>query len=332
MARSNEDILTALKSIIEVNDLGESILSPGQLDRFVEAMQARTAILQEARYMPMRSQQENIDRVGFTGRIVHGTKTPATGAHRDLATTEYAKPATNTNKLIANELKAIVPLRDKALRRNIERGGFQAHIVDLMGNAAGLDFEEYGLFADTELFTVETDDTLCLTDGWLNKAANKVYGTGAGAGFDPDDPEAVFEALIGAVPKEFLTNPAEWRIYVDWATGNAYRDVLRARNTGLGDVAQIGNQPIPYKGFPVVVVPMFERALAAADGGVGRVAMLQYPTNMVWGVFDEVGVESQRDALGGITYQVLTVECDADYEDENGAAVAYLDLEDPAAS
>lgn len=319
----------AIKGITEVSDLGESILAPGQLDRFIRSMQEQTVILPAARFMQMRSQQENIDRVAFMGRIMHGSVTQE-GAHRSLdAETEYAKPATQTNKLIANELKAIVPLRDKALRRNIERGQFQNTIVELMGEAAGRDFEEYGTFADKD-FDPSDDNMLCLTNGWAKLSPNKVYGVGADKDFDPTKAEEIFEALLQAIPKQFLQDLSSWRFYVDWETANAYRDYLIARGTALGDTATTSGAPIPYKGIPVEVVPLFSRAKAEADGGTGRIAMLQYPDNMVWGVFEEVGVEPQRSAIEGVTYQVLTIEADANYEDENASAVAYLELEAPA--
>jgi hypothetical protein len=329
------DLEAAIKGIFEVNSLGQSVMAEGQLDRFIDEMRAKSVVLDRARFMLMRSSKEAIDRIGFTGRILHGTQTVGAGkggnsdgaAHRDLETAEYAVPTTATNHLVANEFKAIVPLRDKAMRRALEQGNFESHIIDLMGQAAGRDMEELGLFADKAFTTVE-DDALSLTDGWLKLAANKVYGAGTGADFDPTDPEEIFDALIAALPKEFLNDRSQWPIYCTWEIDKLYRDVLKARNTSLGDAAQTGQAPLFYEGHPVIVVPLLDRAKTIANGGPGRVATLQFPDNMVWGLFHEVTVESERHAREGLTYQVLNLEADAGYEDENAAVVAYLDAED----
>ena len=80
-----------------------------------------------------------------------------------------------------------------------------------------------------------------------------------------------------------------------------------------------------YKGIPVVYCPMLERASEAT----GRVAMLQHPDNMAWGVFHEVTIEREREAKARRTDFVLTIEADAHYEDENAAVVALIDQTQP---
>ncbi len=336
--RSNQDLLaeleSAMKSITDISQLGDSILSPQKFDQFVRRMEDRTVILPEARFISMDAQQVDIDRTGFVGRILR-SGSDGSGASRTLASGEFAEPVFNTNKLIANELQAVTSLRDRALRRNIERGDFEGTLIDLFGEAAGRDTEEYALLGDSGRNHGD-DDVLSKTDGWLKLAANRVYG-GAGGQFDFEpnddkDPEALFQAMLEALPKRFIQDISEWRIYVPWEVYDAYHDVLKKRQTNLGDQAQQdGYSRLPWKGLWVVYAPLLERSPAAQDNEnadhevYGRIATLQNPDNMAWGVFHEVTVEDEREAKERRTDFVLTLEADAHYEDENAAVTAFID-------
>ena len=335
MGNSNQDMLakldSAFKEIIEPSDLDKSILAQEKFDRFVHAMQKRTTILDEARFIAMNSHTTHIDRVGFVGRVLRsgGEVSAGTQAHRELSSSDYAKPQFDTNELIAREMQAVCSIRDTSLRRNIERAGFENTLVDLFGEAAGRDFEEFAILADTDIDHAE-DDVLSLTDGWAKLAANKIYG-GTGGAFDATDadwPENMFQEMLKALPSEFLLNRSEWRFYVDFETEDAYRNILKARGTSLGDNAQTEDGSFRYKGIPVVYCPLIERSKDTAELGgnaAGRVAMLQHPDNMAWGVFHEVTIEPDRVPKARRTDFVLTIEADAHYEDENAAVTAFID-------
>lgn len=341
MTYSNDELLQKLDSALKnvgVDTLGAGILVPQKFDRFVRSMQIRTKILPEARFIRMESQITDIDRVGFVGRVITQAVTPnplANGLNgvADVPVGQEASvaPVFGTQVLRAVELRALTGISDRALRRNIERGDFENTLVDLFGEAAGRDFEEFAILSDPNNVA---DPLLALMNGWATGATNRVYGVvGANqaAEFDPTDPEKIFEALLDAIPKQYLQNRAEWRFYVPYEVENDYRDVLRARGTTLGDAAQIGAEGLKYKGIPIVEVPMFERATVAAGGanlagGVGRICMLQHPDNMVWGVFHQVSIERDRDIRNRRTDFVLTIEADAGYENPNAAAVAFMDI------
>lgn len=424
-----EKLNTAFKGIIETSTLGTSVLQPEKFDAFVRTMQARTVILKEARFIPMGSQVVDIDRVGFLGRILTSggalasqNKGAAQG-NTTLTTNDYVAPSFATNKLVAREMQAVCGIYDTTLRRNIERGDFEQTLVELFGEAAGRDLEEWALLANMAL-NPSSYPFLSLTDGWVKNAGNKVYGmygdksgglsttiktdnavtagssdlvttatdlSAVAAGqvfrvgvpgsaklefvtvasvndttdtitfttplkYDHDAGEAVvqinaipgfysgnltstswvedmFNAMIAALPKQYLQNPADWRFYVTWEVYDGYRDVLRARQTNLGDTATTGNTPLYYKGIPVVYTPMLERSAAynAGAGTWGKVALLSNPDNMVWGVFQQVTIEPSRVAVARRTDFVLTVEADCNYEDENAAVAAFIEVPAPAA-
>ncbi len=326
---STEKILakldSAFKSIVDVSELNEGILQTAKFDAFVDAMQKRTRVIPDARFLEMEAHKQEIDRVGFVDRVLSkGIKGDGSTEGSD----SWKNPTINSNKLIAQELRGQVALTDRALRRNIERGDFEDHLVNLFGEAAGRDFEEWAILANEDDLT--DAGILEMTDGWAKLAGNHVFGQGSNS-FDPDNPEEIFDALLDAVGKEYLVDRSEWRFYVPYEVEDGYRDSLKARGTALGDTAQTTADQLVYKGIPVVYVPLIDRSKqpdeTGTEKGVGRIAMLQHPDNMVWGVFHEVNIERYRNAQERRTEFYLTIECDAHYEDEDGAATAFLDKE-----
>ena len=321
---NNAELLARLDKAfkaISIGDLNEGVLVADKFDRFVQVVQHSTVILEDARFIEMQSHQVEIDRVGFIGRILRAA---VEGEALDSA--EHVKPNFYTNKLIAQELQAITGIKDQALRRNIERGNFEDTLIDLFGEAAGRDLEEWFILGDK---AIGDDAVLKIIDGWAKLAENKIYGSGGDANFDPDDktyPENMFEAMLSAVPKQYFQNPPEWKFYVDWETQNAYYNLLKDRGTNLGDRAWTEAAAVPYKGVPVTYVPMMERS---QSGHAGDIAMLQHPDNMVWGLFHEITVEKDRIPKERKTDFVLTLEGDCNYEDENAAVVAFIDKETP---
>ncbi len=342
MVLSNAQLLgrldKAIKAITEVSDLGDAILQPEKAAQFVREMQLATRILPAARSVVMQAKQRDIDRISLTGRILKSGK-DAGGAHQDLdAATDSADPSFATQKLITNELVALISLRDDTLRENIERGNLEQTLLSLFAEAAGRDFEEYAVFGDENVAFAD-DDVLSLSDGWVRLAAQKLYGVGGDQDFDPTAntfPENMFQAQLDALPKKYFSNPMDWVYFVDFTTDDAYRDILKSRGTQLGDRAQTERSPVYYKGIRVEYCPMLERTPTMYgnvddDEIFGRVSLLVNPANMVWGVFHEVQVEPEREAKARRTDFVLTFEGDMQYEDPNAAVVALIEAENPAA-
>lgn len=299
------------KSVTNITQLNDSVLVPEQFANFVREIQDSSNILQQARFMEMNSQKVNIDRIAFTGRVLHK------GVEGEAS--DEVAPTTKTNQLVANELMTIAPITDQALRRNIERGNLEDTIITLLGEAAGRDLEEYAIFASEDFDSAEYNDgegwdAIDMTDGWVKKAENKLWDS---AFDDTDDnyPENLFQDMINALPKKYLQNINDWVFFVPYEIADAYHDLLKARGTALGDTAQIGKPELYYKGIKVEYSPMLERYDDAT-------VMLQNPDNMVWGIFHEVTLESEREAKLRRTDFVLTFEGDAHYEDENACVVA----------
>lgn len=315
--------------ITEISDMHDAILQPTKFDKFVRRVQDKTVIVPEARYIKMETHRVDIDRIAFIGRILTSLK-DTEGNTRELLTSEFAKPSVDTNRLDSQDFQAIASIRDETLRKNIEKGGFEDTLIDLFGEAAGRDLEEFFILADKDMLYSQ-DKVLSKEDGWVKLAENKVYGVNGPGGnkdFDPAGatyPENMFEAMLDVLPKYYLGSRTDWRFYVTYPVEKAWRKLLKARQTPLGDEFTTKAAPLAYEGIPIVRVPMLERAKEIDKGGPGTVCMLQNPDNMVWGIFLEVGIEREREAKLHRTDFVLTVEADSDYEDENAVVIAYIE-------
>ncbi|MED4830729.1 phage major capsid protein [Geobacillus stearothermophilus] len=298
---TNDMLLGKLENVLKAittTDLGASRLAPAKQQLFVRTVSQATRILDEARRIDMTSHTHDIDRIAFGSRILQA-------ATEGEAPTGEAKPEFSTNKLESVEVIGVSGITDSTLEDNIEREGFEDTLIQLIAERVGVDLEELFLNGDK----ASSDPFLAKTDGWLKKAANLVQGT---TDFDPTNVEAMFDAMIHAVPKKYLRDRSQWRFYVHWDIEDAYRDILRARGTGLGDTAQTTATQLAYKGIPVV---------DSANMPAGT-ALLVNPANLVYGIYRDIRIEPDRQPKARRTDFVTTLRVDCNFEDENAAVVA----------
>lgn len=303
MPKSIHEMLAAAFKAITVPDLGDARLVPEQAERFVRVVQNRTVVLPEARRLSLRADRRNIDRTGFSGRVLEAPQAEGT------VFTGEAVPDFFTNELVAQKVRGRAVISDESLEENIERQNFENTLVDMIGENAGIDLEELLLAGDTG----SGDTFLALTDGWLVKAAQQLDGGGTAPDFDAADVESMFEALLLSVDEKYIRDRSRWRFYVTFSAENAYRDVLRARETALGDSAQVGSSPVAYKGIPVRVVPNMPSGEA----------LFTNIDNTVYGIRRDIEIEPERRADADRWDFHVRAKADAHYEDENAAAHAF---------
>lgn len=299
--KSIAKMLAAAFKSITIPDLGSSVLVPEQADRFLRIVEERTVMLGAVRRVNMMAGTRNIDRTGFSSRILRAAQAEGTEfTFRD-------EPDFFTNQLIAVKGRGASFISDEALEENIERDNFENTLVDMIASQAGQDLEELFLAGDT----ASADTFLALTDGWLKVAANSVTGV-ANADFTATDVEDMFEAMILAVDPKYLSSRGRWRFYVTFDMENDYRDVLRARGTALGDQAQTSAMPLNYKGFLVEEEPKMP---------AGR-ALFTNVDNTVYGIRRDIEIEPERKPGFDRWDFHVRVRGDAHYEDENAAVSA----------
>ena len=322
----NEMIENPEESIksITVSDLSYGVLQPQFFNQFVREATRDQVILSEARRIVMDSQVVNIDRTGFSSRImeVATEATAPTGAN----------PAFNQEQLTAKEFVGMVGITDNALRRNLEKEGFQSTLISMASGKWGEDWESLAVFGDTTKANIGT--LLKSQDGWIKKCSNKLYGYSTNKDFDGSTatPSDVFKKMLAKYPKNYLKNRTNLRFYVGSDLFDDYIDEVGQRATVVGDDATGQNIARPYKGIPVVEAPVLNDAdgTHASKGWGAKIAMLMDPNNMVYGIFHEVGIEPERQAKLRKTDYVFSAESDQGFENPNVGVVALYGIEKPS--
>ena len=325
------DIISS-KGVFKLVD-DDSLLSGGlkameQLDKFIRVIEERSPVLEEATLRKMNSFETEISAIDAPRGYLYPGRVGADKIIPGEEGTDEFTVVSQGNVLNAQEFVMVVSIDFNTLEDTIEGPDFEQTVTELMANAASLDLETVFLRGDTSLTIPSGNPLLKTLDGWIKKAANKVYGythDGASPDFDPngsDFPIDMFAAMEEAMPKRYLTPREELRFYVDWETYAAYRDIIAGRETSLGDEALLGRGELSYDGIPVRHVPSLDDE--TATGLTGKQALLARPASMVWGVFREITVESDRRPRERVVEHVLTFRGDCTYSDVNSAVAALI--------
>lgn len=321
MSEENKQMINDLVTkSIQVSTLDDSVLQPQYFNKFIQEATRERTILNDARRIVMDAQVVNIDRVGFSGRIMEAAveDTAATGAD----------PSFKQEQLTASEYIAMVGINDRSLRRNIEREGFTNTLISMATNQFGVDWETLAVFGDTTKFATEgsKDSLLASKNGWVAKCENTVYGDGDSADYDPDDVIAQLDAMIAKFPSEYLQR-GNLRFYLDSDKFDAYIDEKGLRPTAVGDTTVSQFIAPNYKGIPVVEAPVLNDSTATKSANWGKTALLMNPSNMVYGIFHNITMEAEREAKLRKTSYIFTTEIDQGFENPYVGVVALDDQE-----
>jgi hypothetical protein len=270
-----------------VNDGG--YLNPEQSNKFLDIIIDQPTLLNSVRTVRMSAPQRKIEKIGFGSRIMNAA--PASGSYLDSA--NRSKPDLQTVSLSTKEVMAEVWIPYDVLEDNIEHGGMEDTIMRHMASRIALDLEELLIQGDQSLDA--GDPYLDLIDGALLMSGNALVDcTGKGYGSD------LWKALIAAMPTKYLRDLNAMRFYGSYNTEHEYRDVLAARETGLGDAGITGRNSV--YGFGVQLTP----CALMPNGNV----LFTYPQNIIWGVQRDIMIETDRDIRARVIQIVVTMRID----------------------
>lgn len=320
------DIVANKASALAIQTFNKAILNPEQAGKFLREATEDQVVMREASIITMKSHTKNLDRVTIDGRVLHSGYDDS-GLTRELENDEKVAFTTFQNQLIAQKLKTQAEIEDDELEDNIEGKAFINTLLELIGEQVGSDLETWALFADSENILYATDDLLSTTEGWIPKAGYKVYDLADT--IESDGIEALFDAMIKAIPKKFIKNRNQMRFYVPYEYEKRYRDELKGRGTPLGDTTVQGFRQLAYEGIPVVHCPSMDDTVAQTLYETPT-PLLTNPANMVCGFWRQIGMEPDRHAASEKTEYVLTLRGDVHYYNEYMAVAAFPDIEAPS--
>lgn len=307
-----------------IQTFNKGILNPEQAGRFIREVTDDQVILSEASVMTMKSHTKNLDRVTVDGRVLHSGY-DTSGMTRELTDDEKVKIKTWQNQLVAQKLKTQAEIEDDELEDGLEGKEFTNTLIDLTGQQIGSDMEVWALGADKDNISFAEDDLLSTTKGWIHRSAYKLYDIDV----ENEGIEALFDAMIDAIPKKFIKNRTQMRFYVPYQYEKMYRDSLKGRGTNLGDTTTTGFNQLAYENIPVVHVPsMDDEVLKELTGSPAP--MLSNPANLAMGIYRQIGMEPERHAAKEMTEYVITMRGDVNLVNEFMNVTAFPEMEEPS--
>ena len=275
-------------------------LNPEQANKFIQWVIDQPTVINMARTVTMSAPKRKIEKIGFGSRILRAA--PASGTA--LAASDRSRPDLGTIELETKEIIAEVWIPYDVLEDNIERGGLEDTIMQLIANRAALDLEELILLGNTG----SGDAYLALMDGVLELTpyANIVNRPAA-----TDITKELFKYAIQKMPTRFLRNRALMKYFVSHHVEMEYRDSIANRATTLGDEKVSAFTPMFAYGVPV------QPAALMPDNKI----WLSYPDNIVFGIQRDINIEADRDIRRRVLVVVLTMRCALALEEPNAAVI-----------
>lgn len=275
------------------NPAGSGLLAPEQANRFIDYMFDVTVLADQVRTIRMRSNEQEIDRIGVGQRLVRAAvEAVDTGENQGV----YFSKISITTKKVRLDWE----LSTESLEDNIEGDDLEDHIARMMATQAGIDLEDLAINGDT----ASADKTLKIFDGWRKLALN---GTVDGAahvidhGGAPLNRAAANKALK-AMPRKYMQRRNQLRF---WTGSNLVQDYLYARveesgGANFGETSDVvrtegtaGFRAANLFGVPLQEVNLFNETYAGTySGAAGEHGelWLTFPQNLIWGVKREIQV------------------------------------------
>ncbi|WP_448011794.1 phage major capsid protein [Bacillus altitudinis] len=298
----NQEVINKAEVTLATLKTG-GLMNPTQSSTFIRMVQNAPTLLQDARVIPMDSDAQKIEKIGFGQRIlrpgVEGKAVPAS---------DRVAPTTSTVELNAKEVIAEVNITYDTLENNIEGDALQNTIMQMLAERAAVDIEELILNGDTK----SEDTYLAQLDGIRKQATSHIVDV-AGEPLT----RQVFKQGYKAVPPKYLRVPQEFRFYSSPGQEVEWKDKVADRQTNLGDAAVQG---VLSSAFGVPVKGIANMQPYDADGTDVSDILLTHPKNIILGFSRNIRIEVDKDIRNRKFIIVLTAKLDSKFEEEDAVA------------
>lgn len=300
------------KATIALSDITTDggYLEPAEVRSFVQDIANEPTLLNVAETHVLDRQQKTVPHIGFSGRICFP-------GEMGTASTEDQKSKPTTSKVTLNtkHVKAHIEIPYDVAWFNIEQGSFVDHVRAMAKERVALDLEELFVQGDT----ASEDAYLALLDGWMKQATSNVYDA-AGSALSKE----VFKAIAKKLPSRFRKQQSVLRYVTSHNTVLEWCDLLSNRGTSLGDTALASGKPVPAYGSALLPSPSILDGLTRTIGSASVTdltdILLTKPSNLVWGIFDQIQLEVDRNIDKGVVIIVIRAYVDATFGEEVGVA------------
>ncbi|WP_375565964.1 phage major capsid protein [Bacillus pumilus] len=281
------------------------LMNPTQASTFIRMVQNTPTLLQDARVIPMDSDSQKIEKIGFGQRILRAGE-----EGKALDAKDRVAPTTSTVQLTAKEVIAEVNITYDTLENNIEGDNLQNTIMQMLAERAAVDIEELIINGDTK----SEDTYLAQLDGIRKQAESHIVDV-AGEPLT----RQVFKQGYKAVPSKYLRIPQEFRFYTSPGQEVEWKDKVAERQTSLGDAAVQGGLSSAF-GVPVKGIANMQPYEMGEDGTDVSDILLTHPKNIILGFSRNIRIEVEKDIRRRKFIIVLTAKLDSKFEEEDAVA------------
>jgi len=297
--KENRDIIQKADFLLAQLAPG-GLLQPAQADRFIRLAIDRSVLISQMQRIDMRSPKELREKIRYGSRALRkGTEATA------LPEALRSRPDTDKVELDAQLVKAETRLSFEALEDSIERGNFEQTVRDTMAERISLDLEDLAVNGDT----ASADNLLSTLDGFRKQATTNISLAG-GATLNRE----ILKDALKTMPSEFRRDKRSMRFITADEAVIDYQEFLGDRQTMMGDDHVSGTTVAPFQGIPLMDVPVFPVNLG---GGTDETEMLfTDPSNMLFGVWRNIRLDTDRDISAGVFVIVVTARVDFKFAHE----------------
>lgn len=299
--------------------LNKGVLSTDKLAAFVQEMKNATTLLDAARIEPMNSFKKDIDRISMDIEL----EAPVRDESGNETLTDQ-NPTFATNTLSAVKLRARTGMSREALEDNIEQGNLQTTLTSLFGSAGGRALERVFIYGDTSVTDAGVKSGYKAVDGWIKKCGTKLYGTGTNKDFDPTITDSSKDTYQLAVIKDALdTAYLDGAVFfVPTSVALAYQRSLKARDSNLGDQANLQNGQLTFEGHQVIAVPALDKPYQDGSFFGKKAIFFGRPDNIVYGLWKQVEIRPYEDVPNDKWAFYLRLRGDCNFENETKTVCA----------
>jgi hypothetical protein len=287
---TNQEIIE--KTFTSAKFLTGGELNPTQQDQFVAYVKKFSRLLGMVRFINMPSPKYDIDKM-------HISEPVTVSVAEAECSPGWSSGQFNQVQLSAEKLRSAWNITTEALQSNIERMGFEDHVMETMTERIATDLELLAIQGDTTISgTDPTSLLLVRLNGWDVQTNGAHIVDAAG----DEVSKNLFAAMLRAMPKQFKQDPG-LRWLVSDTLANDWMNLLSERGTAVGDAALQGTGLNPF-GKPMIMVPLIpdDKAVSVlAATPAGAPANRFGPFNIVTGSNDVLMVDINNGGTRTIT-------------------------------
>jgi hypothetical protein len=293
-----------LEKAFDSGDLATGgLLEPEQSAKFVQGIIDNSIIINEARRVPMKGPQKQIDKITYGSDILQAP--PAVGT----AITTLTEPVTSKVNLISKEIVMAMDLGYDVMEDSIEGQGLFNTILELTNKEVARELDILVLHGDS---AGATGTDLDILDGVFKQITTNTSDH-TGATLSPDE---LFKALK-VLPSKYYDVETDFRFYVSHLARLDYVKALADAGVNEAFVRYLIEAQEPaYQGTPVRKVP----AIKTYDTGgavLGSDGLIINPKNLVWGIQRDITYEFMRQPRKRVIEVTMTMRADVQLEEEN---------------